>query len=167
MFGLQVKKLQPTWRIVTRTYWLQFFIELRNFKPNKNKRQAIPASLCAMLWRQCIYQPTDMKRTDCFHSCLNFWHRFASKFLNEKMTKQLLLLLTFAISTVAFSQTVSINFSSKDTVANQVGFLQSIDQTNPPDSLFLKQDRTIGEGDFKHQIFTAELLQLSTQSLSS
>jgi hypothetical protein len=47
-FGLQVKKLQPTWRIVMRTYWLQFFIELRNFKPNKNKRQAIPASLAVI-----------------------------------------------------------------------------------------------------------------------
>jgi hypothetical protein len=41
--------LQPTRRIAMRTYWLQFFIDLRNFKPNKNKRQAIPASLCVML----------------------------------------------------------------------------------------------------------------------
>jgi hypothetical protein len=28
--------------------WLQFFIELRTLKPNKNKRQAIPASLAAI-----------------------------------------------------------------------------------------------------------------------
>jgi hypothetical protein len=48
--------LQPTWRIVTRTYWLQFFIELRNFKPNKNKRQAIPASLAARLWRHNYFE---------------------------------------------------------------------------------------------------------------
>jgi hypothetical protein len=52
---VQVKKLQPTWRIVTRTYWLQFFIELRNFKPNKNKRQAIPASLCATKMKTSQY----------------------------------------------------------------------------------------------------------------
>jgi hypothetical protein len=45
---VQVKKLQPTWRIDTRTYWLLFFIELRDFKPNKKKRQAIPASLSAI-----------------------------------------------------------------------------------------------------------------------